>query len=174
MSSPNHNTPPRRFYLRGGVLAHFRAKIILFEATMGFEPMIRVLQTLALPLGHVAVWFMALAQPQREAGKLQRHKKNCWLLIEDCWLTLQSTIFNLQSAISRAGNETRTRDLLLGKEVFYQLNYARTSANCLAESAESQDRTDDTAIFSRVLYQLSYLGLTSLTPQQSDRNFTRM
>jgi hypothetical protein len=24
------------------------------EATMGFEPMIRVLQTLALPLGHVA------------------------------------------------------------------------------------------------------------------------
>jgi hypothetical protein len=28
----------------------------------------------------------------------------------------------------------------------------------LAESAESQDRTGDTAIFSRVLYQLSYLG----------------
>ncbi len=28
-----------------------------------------------------------------------------------------------------------------------------------AESAESQDRTGDTAIFSRVLYQLSYLGL---------------
>ena len=27
-----------------------------------------------------------------------------------------------------------------------------------AESAESQDRTGDTAIFSRVLYQLSYLG----------------
>jgi hypothetical protein len=29
----------------------------------------------------------------------------------------------------------------------------------LAESAESQDRTGDTTIFSRVLYQLSYLGL---------------
>ncbi len=28
-----------------------------------------------------------------------------------------------------------------------------------AGSAESQNRTDDTAIFSRVLYQLSYLGL---------------
>jgi hypothetical protein len=28
----------------------------------------------------------------------------------------------------------------------------------LAGSAESQNRTDDTAIFSRVLYQLSYLG----------------
>ena len=27
----------------------------------------------------------------------------------------------------RAGDETRTRDLLLGKEVFYQLNYARDS-----------------------------------------------
>ncbi len=26
------------------------------------------------------------------------------------------------------------------------------------ESAETQDRTGDTAIFSRVLYQLSYLG----------------
>jgi hypothetical protein len=28
-----------------------------------------------------------------------------------------------------------------------------------AESAESQDRTGDTMIFSHVLYQLSYLGL---------------
>ena len=31
-------------------------------------------------------------------------------------------------------------------------------ANLPAESAETQDRTGDTAIFSRVLYQLSYLG----------------
>jgi hypothetical protein len=31
-------------------------------------------------------------------------------------------------------------------------------ATRLAESAETQDRTGDTAIFSRVLYQLSYLG----------------
>jgi hypothetical protein len=30
----------------------------------------------------------------------------------------------------------------------------------LTESAETQDRTGDTAIFSRVLYQLSYLGQT--------------
>jgi hypothetical protein len=29
----------------------------------------------------------------------------------------------------------------------------------LTESAETQNRTVDTAIFSRVLYQLSYLGL---------------
>ena len=51
--------------------------------------MMRVLQTLALPLGHVAV-------------------KEVICLIK-----------------KRAGSETRTRDLLLGKEVFYQLNYTR-------------------------------------------------
>ncbi len=38
------------------------------------------------------------------------------------------------------------------------LNHARKSVTIPAESAESQNRTDDTAIFSRVLYQLSYLG----------------
>jgi hypothetical protein len=27
----------------------------IFEASMGFEPMVRVLQTLALPLGHDAI-----------------------------------------------------------------------------------------------------------------------
>ena len=32
----------------------------------------------------------------------------------------------------------------------------------LVESAETQDRTGDTAIFSRVLYQLSYLGQTHI------------
>ena len=32
------------------------------------------------------------------------------------------------------------------------------SSILLTESAETQDRTGDTAIFSRVLYQLSYLG----------------
>ncbi len=50
---------------------------------MGFEPMIRVLQTLALA-------------------------------------SLATSPFK-----KRAGNGTRTRNLLLGKEVFYQLNYAR-------------------------------------------------
>ena len=47
--------------------------------------------------------------------------------------------------------------------MFYQLNYARLTALRQAESAESQNRTGDTAIFSRVLYQLSYLGLNVLT-----------
>ena len=41
----------------------------------------------------------------------------------------------------------------------------------LAESAETQDRTGDTAIFSRVLYQLSYLGKSILL--LSVRDFTR-
>jgi hypothetical protein len=41
----------------------------------------------------------------------------------------------------------------------------------LAESAETQDRTGDTAIFSRVLYQLSYLGQCILL--LSVRDFTR-
>ena len=40
-----------------------------------------------------------------------------------------------------------------------------------AESAETQDRTGDTAIFSRVLYQLSYLGQCILL--LSVRDFTR-
>jgi hypothetical protein len=39
------------------------------------------------------------------------------------------------------------------------LNYTRKPVNLQTESAESQNRTGDTAIFSRVLYQLSYLGL---------------
>ena len=41
----------------------------------------------------------------------------------------------------------------------------------LTESAETQDRTGDTAIFSRVLYQLSYLG--QIPYLLSVRDFTR-
>ena len=58
----------------------------------------------------------------------------------------------------RAGDGIRTHDLLLGKETYYQLYHARRFCLVLRPSAESQDRTGDTAIFSRVLYQLSYLG----------------
>ena len=93
--------------------------------------MIRVLQTLAFPLGHDAM------------------------------------------LINRAGDGTRTHDLLLGKEMFYQLNHARRSDHRIrVRSAESQDRTDDTAIFSRVLYQLSYLGLF-IQFSRMRANFTR-
>jgi hypothetical protein len=62
---------------------------------MGFEPMIRVLQTLAL-----ATW------PRR------RHSTNRGLLTEN-------PSINLQSSIIRAGDGIRTHDLLLGKETFY-------------------------------------------------------
>ncbi len=61
-----------------------------------------------------------------------------------------------------AGDGTRTHDLLLGKEAFYQLNYARLC------SAEGRNRTGDTRIFSPLLYQLSYLGAFRLAPP----NFT--
>ena len=79
---------------------------------------------------------------------------------------------NNQQFSLRAGGGIRTHDLLLGKETFYQLNYARRSDLFEARSAESQDRTDDTAIFSRVLYQLSYLGLF-VRFSQMRANFTR-
>src|SRR4030066_2555125 len=79
---------------------------------------------------------------------------------------------NNQQPPLRAGDGSRTHDLLLGKETFYQLNYARRADLYQVRSAESQDRTDDTAIFSRVLYQLSYLGrFTRFSRMRA--NFTR-
>ena len=76
----------------------------------------RVLQTLALPLGHDAE-----KKPERAMG-------------------FEPTTFSL--ARRRSTTELRPRF-----RPFF-----------LAGSAETQDRTGDTAIFSRVLYQLSYLG----------------
>jgi hypothetical protein len=75
------------------------------EASTGFEPVIEVLQTSALPLGH-------------DAGIKKADVRS---KIDDCCDNLQSSISNL-----RAGDGTRTRDLLLGKQTFYQLNHART------------------------------------------------
>ncbi len=49
-------------------------------------------------------------------------------------------------------------DLLLGKETYYHCTTPASRSILLTESAETQNRTVDTAIFSRVLYQLSYLG----------------
>ena len=70
----------------------------------------------------------------------------------------QSAIINQQSSIIRAGDGIRTHDLLLGKETYYHCT-TPAEGPTFRPSAESQDRTGDTAIFSRVLYQLSYLGL---------------
>ena len=69
---------------------------------MGFEPMIRLLQSLALPLGHVAI----------------RLKNGYEFVI---------------TRGERAGDRARTDDLFLGKETFYQLNYARNSVVNLHE-----------------------------------------
>ncbi len=69
-------------------------KQALLKATMGFEPMMRVLQTLALPLGDVA---------------RQRNK------------TPIACVGNSKPVAigERAGDGIRTHDLLLGKETFY-------------------------------------------------------
>ena len=60
----------------------------------------------------------------------------------------------------------RTHDLLLGKETYYHCTTPAILVPPLhlvqTESAETQNRTGDTAIFSRVLYQLSYLGQARL------------
>ena len=61
--------------------------------------------------------------------------------------------------IIRAGDGIRTRGLLLGKETLYHSATPACAPRMARHlSAEAQDRTADTAIFSRVLYQLSYLG----------------
>ncbi len=77
----------------------------------------RVLQTLALPLGHDAIFKVT----ERAMG-------------------FEPTTFSL----------ARRRTTTVLRPQFWSL--------FLTESAETQDRTGDTAIFSRVLYQLSYLG----------------
>ena len=77
----------------------------------------RVLQTLALPLGHDAV-----------------------VKITERAMGFEPTTFSL----ARRRTTTVLRPHLLAQRS--------------AESAETQNRTVDTAIFSRVLYQLSYLG----------------
>ncbi len=53
---------------------------IHFEATTGFEPVIKVLQTSALPLGHVAIFI--------------KEK------LIDYWRLLLLAFYNLQSSIS--------------------------------------------------------------------------
>jgi hypothetical protein len=38
-----------------------------------------------------------------------------------------SPVWVIAQSVVGAGDETRTRDIFLGKEVLYQLSYARTS-----------------------------------------------
>ncbi len=61
----------------------------------------------------------------------------------------------ISGLINGAGNETRTRDIDLGKVAFYQLNYARRKM--LEESgAGNEVRTRDINLGKVTLYQLSY------------------
>ena len=116
----------------------------LSEASTGFGPVVRVLQTLALPLGHDA-------------------SSNCGLPID----YLQSAIRN---SFERAMGFGPTTFSLARRRSTTELR--PHMATRPAKSAESQDRTDDTAIFSRVLYQLSYLGL-EMFARSSGCDFTR-
>ena len=70
------------------------------EATPGFEPGIKVLQTHALPLGYVAKIF------------------NCIFTIKGCLKSNLNTLFG-------ADDEARTRYLHLGKVALYQMSYIR-------------------------------------------------
>ena len=102
------------------------------EASRGFEPLMRILQTLALPLGHDAI-----------------------LLNEKYWLN----VANHHSLVLSGRWDSNPRPSPWQGDVL-PLYYARISWLNFSQSAETQDRTGDTTIFSRVLYQLSYLGKT--------------
>ena len=92
----------------------------------------KVLQTFALPLGHVTIMS---EKPAFGAG------------------------FHY---LSGAADEARTRYLHLGKVALYQLSYGRRMCILFEEytrnGASDRNRTNDTGIFSPLLYRLSYRG----------------
>ena len=93
----------------------------------------RVLQTLALPLGHVTIMSEKPAYGSR---------------------------FPL---FVGAADEARTRYLHLGKVALYQMSYGRKTCSLCEENtrengASDRNRTNDTGIFSPLLYRLSYRG----------------
>ena len=90
----------------------------------------KVLQTFALPLGHVTIMS---EKPAFGAG------------------------FHY---LSGAADEARTRYLHLGKVALYQMSYGRILETLLGllTGASDRNRTNDTGIFSPLLYRLSYRG----------------
>ena len=58
--------------------------------------------------------------------------------------------------IRKAVDETRTRDLHLGKVALYQLSYYRK------RNGAGRNRTTDTEIFSLLLYLLSYRAIKAI------------
>ncbi len=94
----------------------------------------KVLQTFALPLGHVTIMS---EKPAFGAG------------------------FHY---LSGAADEARTRYLHLGKVALYQMSYSRIKSvfftkNTQENGASDRNRTNDTGIFSPLLYRLSYRGI---------------
>ena len=64
-----------------------------------------------------------------------------------------------QSILAGAGNESRTRDLNLGKVALYQLSYSRldlTGTIRYLAGAGNESRTRDLNLGKVALYQLSY------------------
>ena len=68
---------------------------------------------------------------------------------------MQTFALPLGDGTKEAVDETRTRDLHLGKVALYQLSYYRTGAL-------GRNRTTDTVIFSHMLYRLSYQGIKAM------------
>ena len=65
-----------------------------------------------------------------------------------------------------AGNESRTRDLNLGKVALYQLSYSRVKLGVLLalqiDGAGNESRTRDLNLGKVALYQLSYSRILNL------------
>jgi hypothetical protein len=144
-----------------------RAKSVLemMEATTGFEPVIEVLQTSALPLGYVAL--ITAGVPPAVSGCPSRirtsvHGSKVRRPTTERRGNVTHDSLRGRARGSGAEDGTRTRDPHLGKVMLYQLSHFRPILTSDRPTpycgAESQIRTGDTAIFSRVLYQLSYLG----------------
>ena len=76
-----------------------------------------------------------------------------------------------------AGNESRTRDLNLGKVALYQLSYSRVKLSVLLalqiDGAGNESRTRDLNLGKVALYQLSYsrikLGMYCLSFRMMER-----
>ena len=97
----------------------------------------RVLQTLALPLGYVTMGFIYIICEL--SGKVHTY--------------FRFRCPHFRVGISGAGYEARTRYLHLGKVALYQMSYTRKFG------ASGRNRTNDTRIFSPLLYLLSYRGI---------------
>ena len=66
-----------------------------------------------------------------------------------------------------AGNESRTRDLNLGKVALYQLSYSRVFVCCVNCGAGNESRTRDLNLGKVALYQLSYSRMLCKSSKRS-------